>query len=53
MNEFDQAYINSVKQAPIDNAAIDYVDTLWVWVGKGVAIAGVVAAIGYVIGGVM
>ena len=53
MTEFDKYYSKKIFTPPVDNRAIEEVDAVWEWVGKDVAITALMAAIGYVIGGML
>jgi hypothetical protein len=54
MSDWDDKYMNrAIPNVAVENAAIEQVDSLFKWLGRAVGLAVIMAAVGYVVGGML
>jgi hypothetical protein len=54
MNNWDDRYLNrKMPDTAVENAAVEQVDSLSKWLGRVVGLVIILAAVGYVIGGML
>jgi hypothetical protein len=54
MTNFDDRYMNrEMPNAAVENAAIEQVDSLFMWLGRAFGLVVILAAVGYVVGGML
>jgi hypothetical protein len=54
MTNFDDKYLNrAMPNVAAENIAIEQVDSLFLWLGRAFGLVAIMAAVGYVVGGVL
>jgi hypothetical protein len=54
MNNWDDRYLNrKMPDTAVENTAVEQVDSLFMWLGRVVGLVIILAAVGYVIGGML
>jgi hypothetical protein len=54
MTNFDDKYLNrAMPNVAVENAAIDQVNSPFVWLGRAFGLVVILAAVGYVVGGML
>jgi hypothetical protein len=54
MTNFDDKYMNrAMPNVAVENTAIDQVDSLFMWLGRAFGLVVIMAAVGYVVGGML
>jgi hypothetical protein len=54
MTNFDDKYMNiAMPNVDVENVAIDQVDSLFKWLGRAFGLVAIMAAVGYVVGGML
>jgi hypothetical protein len=54
MTNFDDRYMNrEMPNTAVENTAVEQVDNLFKWLGRVVGLVVILAAVGYVVGGML
>jgi hypothetical protein len=54
MSNWDDRYLNrKMPDTAVENTAVEQVDSLFMWLGRVVGLVIILAAVGYVIGGML
>jgi hypothetical protein len=54
MSDWDDKYMNrAMPNVAVENTAVDQVDSLFMWLGRAFGLVVIMAAVGYVVGGML